>query len=252
MQFAILGSGSRGNASLIEADGSCVMVDCGFSMKETEARLARLGRQPDQINAILVTHEHTDHIKGVGAFSRKHKVPVYTTRGTGKSKMLGNLPSWHRISPEDSFSIGGLHIQSFPVPHDAREPCQFIFTDGNRRFAQLTDTGSSTSHIEQLLSGCHAMILECNHDPDMLSESMYPESVKQRIRSKYGHLSNGQAANFLQAIDVGQLQQIVLAHLSEQNNTPYLARESVSDALNCETDWIEIAEQDASLDWRTI
>lgn len=252
MQFAILGSGSRGNASLIETAEACVMVDCGFSMKETEARLAKLERQPANITAILVTHEHADHIKGAGAFARKHKVPVYMTRGTAKSRLLGELPDWQRFSPEQEFALHDLHIQSFPVPHDAREPCQFVFTDGDRRFAMLTDTGSSTSHIEQLLSGCHGMLLECNHDTDMLAESSYPVSLKKRISGGYGHLSNTQAADFLQAIDTDKLQQLVLAHLSEQNNTPELALEAVSEALDSEPDSIEIAKQDAILDWRTI
>lgn len=252
LQFAILGSGSRGNASLVETGKTCVMLDCGFSMKETEARLAKLKRNPAQISAILVTHEHSDHIKGVGAFARKHKVPVYATRGTGKSRLLGELPDWQRFVPEHGFALNDLHIQSFPVPHDANEPCQFVFSDGDRRFALLTDTGSSTSHIEQLLSGCHAMVLESNHDSDMLAESSYPLSLKRRISGQYGHLSNAQAAGFLTAIDTGKLQQIVLAHLSEQNNTPELAREAASEALNCAADWIDVAEQDATLDWRTI
>ncbi|MDH5181423.1 MAG: MBL fold metallo-hydrolase [Gammaproteobacteria bacterium] len=252
MQFAILGSGSRGNASLIETAGACVMVDCGFSMKETVSRLAKLQREPSDITAILVTHEHTDHIRGVGAFARKHSIPVYATRGTARSNLLGELPDWQAFNPEQAIVLNDMHIQAFPVPHDAREPCQFVFSDGDRRFAQLTDVGSSTSHIEQVLSGCHAMILECNHDPTMLAESSYPESLKRRISGMYGHLSNGQAADILAAIDTDKLQQVVLAHLSEQNNQPALAKHAVSTALGCDPEWLEVAEQDATRDWRTV
>ena len=252
MQFAVLGSGSRGNAMLVESNETCVMVDCGFSVKETEKRLAKLQRDPAQLTAILVTHEHSDHIKGVGAFARRYKTPVFSTRGTGGSRLLGELPDWQRIIPEQDIALNDLHVLSYPVPHDAREPCQFVFSDGDRRFGLLTDAGSSTSHIEQLLSGCHAMMLECNHDADMLSESSYPQSLKQRISGNFGHLSNAQATDFLQSIDTEQLQQLVVAHISEQNNTPALARQSVCDALGCEPAWVELASQDETLDWRTV
>jgi len=252
LQFAVLGSGSRGNAMLVESNDTCVMVDCGFSVKETEKRLAILQREPDEIDAILVTHEHSDHIKGVGAFSRRYKTPVFTTRGTGRSQSLGELPDWQRIIPEQDIAFNDLHIMSYPVPHDAREPCQFIFSNGDRRFGLLTDTGSSTTHIEQLMSGCHAMMLECNHDLDMLAESSYPASLKQRISGQFGHLSNEQAADFLRAIDTEKLEQLVVAHISEQNNTPTLVKQSVCEALECESDWIELADQDQPLNWRTV
>lgn len=237
---------------LVECDDTCVMIDCGFSVKETEKRLAKLNFEPEDIDAIFVTHEHSDHIKGVGAFSRRYKTPVYTTRGTGRSQLLGELPDWQRIVPEQEIEFNDLHILSYPVPHDAREPCQFIFSDGDRRLGLLTDSGSSTAHIEQLMSGCHAMMLECNHDTEMLSESSYPDSLKQRISGQYGHLSNVQSADFLRAIDTEVLEQLVVAHISEKNNTPTLAKQSVCEAMDCESDWFELASQDEPLDWRTV
>lgn len=251
MRFASLGSGSRGNATLIEQGTTRILVDSGFSAKELEARLGRLGCDPASITAVLVTHEHNDHIGGVGVFSRRFDIPVWMTTGTLNGHG-DSYPHVNLFSPHESFSVGDIAVEPFPVPHDAREPCQFILSDGGVRLGMLTDVGRSTQHIETLLSGCDALMLECNHDSEMLANGPYPPSLKRRVGGEHGHLSNVQAANLLQRLDVSRLQHIVAAHLSEKNNAPELAIAALAGVLNCEADWITVAEQDGGFDWRTI
>jgi phosphoribosyl 1,2-cyclic phosphodiesterase len=251
VRFASLGSGSRGNGTLVEHAGTCVLVDCGFTLRDTERRLARLGKDAASLSAILITHEHTDHISGVAALARKHALPVWMTPGTWSVKHFGDLPV-HFFNSHASFILGDLQIHPFPVPHDAREPSQFVFTDGVRRLGILTDTGCSTPHIEQMLAACDALLLECNHDSTMLANGPYNASLKQRVGGALGHLSNQQAAQLLTRIKHQGLQHIVAAHLSEKNNTPARVSAALSAALNCRPDEIAIAEQDAGLDWRTL
>jgi len=252
VRFASLGSGSKGNATLIRKRTTCVLVDNGFSLKETELRLARLGVEAAQLTAILVTHEHGDHIRGVGPLARKYGIPVWTTRGTASHVGLGELPELQYLDVHQPLELGDLEVQPFPVPHDAREPCQFAFGDGARRLGILTDTGSITTHIVEQLSGCDALMLECNHDTAMLLNGAYPESLKARVGGRFGHLSNQQAAELLAQLDTGCLQHLVAAHLSEQNNTPELVCYALSDVLNCTPDWITVAHQDTGLSWRDI
>jgi len=254
MRFALLGSGSRGNATLVEEGKTRLLVDCGFSVREVERRMARLGSTPESLSAILVTHEHNDHLAGVGALARKYGLPVWLTAGTeaAGSKRLGELPCIERLNCHSDFAIEALQLQPFPVPHDAREPCQFIFGNGDKRLGLLTDTGRSTQHIEQQLDACHALILESNHDPRMLAEGPYPPSLQARVGGGLGHLSNAQAAGILGNIDSSLLQHVVAAHLSEKNNRPELAVAALSEALDCEPGWITLADQDGGLDWREI
>lgn len=252
MNFASLGSGSKGNATLIRKKSTCVLVDNGFSVKESERRLARLGLAAEQLTAILVTHEHGDHIRGVGPLARKYQIPVWTTRGTANHVGLGQVPALNYIDVHQSLALGEIEVQPFPVPHDAREPCQFVFSDGAKRLGVLTDTGSTTPHIVDMLSGCDALILECNHDTAMLQNGIYPEALKARVGGRFGHLSNDQAAALLAQLNNQRLKHLVAAHLSEQNNTPQLASDALSQVLNCQTDWITIAQQDGGLDWREI
>ncbi len=237
---------------LIESGRTRLMLDNGFSVRETEKRLGCLGVDASSIDAILVTHEHSDHINGVGALCRKYGLLVYATRGTLNSHRLGELPASKVINSHQQFSIGDLQIHPFPVPHDAREPCQFLFDDGNRKLGILTDTGSSTAHIEAQLSGCDALVLECNHDIDMLAHGDYPYNVKLRVAGNYGHLNNEQAATLLQRIDTSSLQHIVAAHISEKHNTQILAQQTLSTALHCQRDWIAVADQHNGLDWRDV
>lgn len=230
------------------------MLDCGFSAKETVTRLARLGRAPADIKAILVTHEHDDHLGGVAAFARRYDIPVWMTAGTRTALNAGadRLPAVHTFSPHEAFEVDDLQIRPMPVPHDAREPAQFVFTDGDVRLGYLTDLGSATAYVEQALSGCHALVLECNHDRELLQNGTYPPSLKARIAGSHGHLSNDQAAELVRRLDLGWLRHIVAAHLSAQNNRPDLACAALAHALDCVPDWVQVADQDAGLPWRDV
>ena len=251
MRFASLGSGSKGNATLVEHESTRLLIDNGFPLAETGRRLARLGLDADDLTAVLVTHEHSDHIRGVAALARRQRLPVWMTAGT-RLACQDNVPDIRLFSAHEPFVIESLQISPFPVPHDAREPAQFVISDGQRRCGLLTDVGRITAHIESMLSGCHALILECNHDSSLLAEGAYPWSLKQRIAGNQGHLSNDQAAALLARLDCGQLQHIVAAHLSEQNNTAGHARAALSQALDCTEEWIAVCDQQNGLSWRAI
>jgi phosphoribosyl 1,2-cyclic phosphodiesterase len=254
MRFACLGSGSQGNSLVIEAAKTRLLLDCGFTLKEVIARLSRLGLQPDMVDGIIITHEHGDHIGGVERFARRFDVPVWLTHGTlrGAKKTFSTLPRINIIDSHQHFSIGAIDIQPYPVPHDAHEPIQFIFGDGATRLGVLTDTGCSTTHIETVLSRCHGLVLECNHDAQLLAKSNYPQSLKQRVGGRLGHLENTTSAKLLANLDCSLLQHLIAAHLSRINNTPHLARLALSGAINCEPDWIGVADQDLGFDWRQL
>ncbi len=252
LRFACLGSGSRGNALLVEAGQTCILVDNGFSLRETRKRLGAVGREPHDVAAILVTHEHSDHLNGVAALARRHNIPVWTTRGTAGHASLRDLAQLRILNCHTAFGIDDLEIQPYPVPHDAREPCQFVFSEGGCRFGMLTDAGYITPHIVDRLGACDALFLECNHDVPMLAQGPYPQALKARVAGRFGHLSNTQAAGLLAAISVSALQHLVAGHLSEQNNTPALASTALSRVLGCEDDWVAIAPQDACLAWREV
>jgi len=256
MRFASLGSGSAGNGLIVEAQATRLLLDCGFGLRDACTRLARLGLAPEQLSAIVVTHEHDDHAGGVFKFAQKYRIPVWLTHGT-LSMVERFLPTQRDfelriIDSHQAFSIGDLQVQPFPVPHDAREPVQFTFQDGKRRLGVLTDTGTSTPHIETMLSCCDALMLECNHDLDMLMNGPYTRPLKQRVSSRLGHLDNASSAKLLANLDNSRLQHIVAAHLSAKNNLPSLAKQALSEVLNCETDWIGIADQAEGLHWREI
>jgi phosphoribosyl 1,2-cyclic phosphodiesterase len=254
VRFAILGSGSQGNGLVVECGQTRLLLDCGFSTGETVRRLARLGLSPDQLSGILITHEHDDHVGGVARFARKYRLPVWLTPGTlrGLEGLFEGVDAVHRIEGYAPVCIGAVEVYPFPVPHDAREPSQFLFSDGDARLVVLTDAGRTTPLIERMLSGCHAAVIECNHDADMLADGDYPTSLKQRIAGRYGHLDNQAAARLLAAVDCTRLQHLVAAHLSQSNNRPELAQSALSAALNCAASWIGVADQAVGLDWREI
>ncbi len=254
MQFASLGSGSEGNALLVAAGETRVLMDCGFGLQDTLLRLARLGVSAEQLNGIIVTHEHGDHIGGVARLARKFDLPVWLTNGTLRSQpeTFDDIAHIHEIDPGQAFAIGEIEIIPYTVPHDASEPVQFVFNDGARRLGVLTDTGCGTAHIEQTLSGCHALVLECNHDPGMLANGDYPYNLKQRVGGNLGHLSNRDAAGILGRVDISRLQHLIAAHLSRKNNTAALAVEALSSVLNCEAGWVGVATQEEGFAWREI
>jgi phosphoribosyl 1,2-cyclic phosphodiesterase len=254
MRFASLGSGSQGNALVVEAGHTRLLLDCGFGLGESTARLARLGLEPRDLNAIVVTHEHDDHIGGVARLARKYELPVYLTYGT-LTALDGERAAVAEITIIDShtpFAVGDIEVRPYPVPHDAREPAQFVFGDGNATLGVLTDAGASTPHIVTMLSGLTALVLECNHDSDMLANGSYPPSLKRRIASRFGHLANDVAAQLLAGLDCSRLQHLIAAHLSQQNNTPELARAAMAGAIGCTPEWVCIATQDEGFAWRQI
>jgi phosphoribosyl 1,2-cyclic phosphodiesterase len=229
------------------------MLDCGFSLSETVARLARLELAPGCLNGILVTHEHGDHIAGVAKLARKYSIPVWLTHGTLRTQNAAfETLQITEINTHIAFAIGDILVQPYPVPHDATEPVQFVFGDGARRLGVLTDAGHVTPHIESTLNGCDALVLECNHDAGMLADGDYPWRLKQRVGGRFGHLSNVDAAALLGRLDNSHLQHVVAAHLSRKNNLAELAVRALSGVLGCEDDWIAVATQDEGLAWREI
>lgn len=252
MLVASLGSGSRGNATLIEAGRTALLIDCGFGIREMDRRLGRLHRSPVDLSGVLITHEHGDHARGVARLAARYRLDVWATQGTVAAARLEGLEGIRVFERDKPFAIGDFEIHPFAVPHDAREPCQFVLGDGVRRLGVLSDTGSITPGIAANLSGCDALLIECNHEERMLSAGPYPPSLKMRILGEHGHLSNAQAAALLGRIAHDRLQHVVAVHLSDRNNHPALARRALARALGCEPSWIGIADQDAGLGWREV
>ena len=250
MKFASLGSGSKGNSTLVQHGDTLLMVDNGFSIKETDKRLQRLGVVATDIDAILVTHEHSDHVCGVARFAKRYDIPVWASHGT--SKMIKKLDSINSFNSHQSFNVGDFIVEPIPVPHDAREPTQFAFKSNELKFALMTDTGSVTQHMVDALTDCDALLLECNYDRDMLLNSVYPESLKRRVMGDWGHLDNQQAIGLLQRLNTDNLQHLVLAHVSEKNNSHDLVLDSISAALQCDRAWLQVIDQEQGLDWCSV
>ena len=249
MRFASLGSGSEGNGLVVEAANTRVLMDCGFGLADTVARLARLGLQPEELAGIVVTHEHGDHIGGVGRLARKYKLPVWLTAGTlGMAQDLDGV-AVQVIDSHAAFVVEALEIQPYPVPHDAREPVQYVFSDGAKRLGVLTDSGCSTPHIEAMLAGVEALVLECNHDAAMLENGPYPASLKRRVGGRFGHLENSQSAALLEKLKHDRLQCVMAAHISRKNNTTTLAQRTLARVLECADDDVRVACQTAGFDW---
>jgi phosphoribosyl 1,2-cyclic phosphodiesterase len=254
MRFASLGSGSEGNGLLIEAGDTRILIDCGFGVRDCAARLARLGIEPASLTAIFVTHEHSDHVGGVPAFAGRHGIGVWLTFGTlsAVASRFEGLTRVYGFDSHDTLVLGDLEIRPFPVPHDAREPVQFVVSDGNHRLGVLTDLGMATPHVQASLTGCDALVLECNHDSAMLMGGSYPAALKARISGRHGHLCNADAGALLASLDCSRLQHVLAAHLSRENNRPELARAALAAALGCSADWVGLADQDNGFDWRSL
>lgn len=254
MRFASLGSGSDGNGLVVESGRTRVLIDCGFPVGDTVRRLGRLGLRPEDLDALVVTHEHTDHVSGVARFSTRYNLPVWASFGTlaGMNGRFAELYEPTGFNGGESFAIGGLCFDPFPVPHDAREPTQFVVTDGAKRLGHLTDLGEVTAHIVEILGGCEALLIECNHDRAMLAKSDYPYRLKQRIAGRLGHLDNEAAADLLARVDRKRLRHVIAAHLSQQNNLAELAQTALAGALGCTLEWIGVASAEDGLDWREL
>ena len=234
MRFAVLGSGSKGNCLYVEGGGTAILIDAGFSGKEITRRLAQIDRRPEQIAAIFLTHEHSDHIVGAGVLSRALSIPVYANCGTvlaGEAK-IGKPHVWREFASGDRFEFAGLRLHSFAISHDSSDPVAFVISDGDCQIACCTDTGYATNLIRTRLSGCQALVLEFNHDPNMLKNGPYPLELQQRIRSRRGHLANAQAGELLRELVHNRLRLVLPAHLSETNNAPELALAAAQQALD--------------------
>lgn len=251
MRFSSLGSGSKGNGTLIDSSGHLILIDCGFTLKQSVARLERLGVSGHQLSAILVTHEHGDHINGVGPLARKFSIPVYATPGTARSGKLGRIDDLRLIHGYRPFTVGPFTVMPVAVPHDAVEPAQFIVEKDNRKLGVLTDLGSISAHVELSYQQCDALLLEANHDPLMLASGDYPSSLKERVGGAWGHLSNQQAGQLLQRIDCSKLQHLVVAHISGQNNRLDLAEAAIGPEAEG-VGRVIYACQDQGFDWLDI
>lgn len=255
IRFASLGSGSSGNATLVEASHGVtttrLLIDCGFSLRELNARLARLGLACDDLDAVFVTHEHGDHVGCALSLARRCDVPLLTSRGTWRAIDDGEpLGTLRFVRDGEAVAIGDLELHPYTVPHDAHEPLQLTCSDGASRLGVLTDAGSITPHLVESLQRCDALLLECNHDPHLLAASNYPASLKARIAGPRGHLANETAAQVLAACRHDGLRHVVAAHLSERNNRPALAQAALAAVLGCRDDEIAVADPLLGLDWR--
>ncbi len=235
MRCTILASGSKGNCTVIEGESGAILIDAGLSTKELLQRLARTECPPEAIGAVIVTHEHGDHIRGLDVLARRLDIPVYATGGTLldflNHRRTSDKPIDTRICRHhEQFSLGGFLVEPFATSHDAAEPCGFVIRENGARFGYCTDTGIITTHMLALLRHCDGLVLESNHCPEMLASGPYPESLKRRIRSSRGHLSNAAASESLRALGA-DVPQIILAHLSEINNTPERAKMSAREGL---------------------
>lgn len=253
LRFCSLGSGSSGNATLVEARSGAtttrLLVDCGFSLRELEARLERAGVALCDIDAVFVTHEHGDHVGCAATLARRHGIALWASRGTHAAIGAPELETLRYARDGEPIAVGDLLLQPYTVPHDAREPLQLVCSDGAARLGMLTDAGAPTPHLLRQLERCDALLLECNHDRALLAGSSYPPALKARIAGRHGHLANDTAAEILAACLHGGLRHLVAAHLSERNNTPALAAAALAAAAGTTPDDIRVADPLAGLAW---
>lgn len=256
IRFKSLGSGSSGNATIVQARSGTrvahLLVDCGLGIRELDKRLGAAGMLADQIDAIFVTHEHGDHVGCARQLALRERIPVWMSEGTYAAIGQPDFGGMLRIACDGSaFEVDGLEVRPFTVPHDAREPLQLTCTDGDVRLGILTDLGHVTAHVAQELGGCATLLLECNHDEELLRNSPYPAFLKRRVGGAYGHLANSAAAALAQALVAsGRLRQVMAAHLSEQNNKPELARDALTGALGTAAE-IHVADGPSGCGWLT-
>lgn len=247
MQYISVSSGSSGNCHFISNGSTKILVDAGLSGKKIEKNLLQHSQDLKEIQGIFVTHEHTDHIKGVGIISRRYDIPVYATEGTwrGMQDNIGGISEQNRklITIGKSVDIGTIQLDAYSVPHDALEPCGFTITNGKKKLSIATDLGYVTKEVVKALYGSDFVVLESNYDEELLRYSGYPYSLKARLRSNQGHLSNEDAGKLAVALVKSGITRISLAHLSKENNHPMLAQQVVSDMMKEQ----QITEKDVAL-----
>ena len=254
IRFKSLGSGSSGNATVVQARSEShlthLLIDCGLGIRQLDMRLGQAGMLADQIDAIFVTHEHGDHIGCARQLALRDRIPVWMSHGTYTAMGEPDFEGLLRIACDSvEIEVGGLQVRPFTVPHDAREPLQLTCSDGDVRLGILTDLGHASSHVLGALAGCATLLLECNHDPQMLAASAYPAFLKRRVGGDWGHLANDAAAAIAQAIRPHGLRQVVAAHLSEQNNRPELVRRALAGAMACGEADIHVADGKNGCGW---
>ncbi|MFH1176814.1 MAG: MBL fold metallo-hydrolase [Acidobacteriota bacterium] len=230
MRLSILASGSSGNALVAQAGDTRVLIDCGLSLRRLGRRMGAVGLEVAALDAVVISHEHTDHTRGLEVFLRHHQIPVLATAGTA-GVLRKEVPLLEPLVSGREVTIGELAVLPVSTSHDAREPVGFVLTHGDCRVGVITDTGVGTQLLIERISGCHALLLECNHDLDMLRAGPYPWPLKQRIASRTGHLSNEQARAVLEAIVHGELELVVGMHLSRENNRPELVERELQQLL---------------------
>lgn len=233
LEVVVLASGSSGNAVLVVADGTAILVDAGLSARSLTRRLAAAGWSPDALAGIVITHEHSDHVRGLEVLTRRHSVPVWATRGTW-GRLALRTSSGGELCSGSERRIGALSVLPVATSHDAAEPVAVVLDDGRHRVAVCTDTGTVTRLLAERLAGCDLLCLESNHDTDMLLHGPYPWPLKQRIRSSTGHLGNHQTAEALAELGGPRLRAVVGMHLSEHNNTPGLVAAGLRSAVGAE------------------
>jgi phosphoribosyl 1,2-cyclic phosphodiesterase len=245
LAVCILASGSRGNATFVSSGSTSILIDAGLSGIEIERRLKSKGLSPKDLDAILVSHEHTDHIQGVGVLSRRFNLPVYINSKTQGAAFpqIGKVHDVKNFACGSTFLINDLAIHPFSISHDAEDPVGFTLNQNGTTIGIATDLGIVTAMVKEHLKGCSLLILEANHDEDMLINGPYPWSVKQRVKSRTGHLSNAASKQLLNEIQHDRLKHVILAHLSETNNTPQKAVDEVGKALNPNNVQLDVAVQ---------
>ncbi len=247
--FASMGSGSQGNGTLLCFDSTRLLIDCGFTLKQTLLRLLRLGLAPEDLSAVLVTHEHSDHINGVLPLARRYGLPVYLSHGTkvglrGDTKDIDLRP----LPAGAEFYVGDVHVMAVPVPHDAREPIQFVAQSQGRRIGVLTDIGHITDRVQAAYAGCQGLLVESNHDLEMLRNGPYPPRLQRRVGGNYGHLNNEQALAFVQALAPAAGSRVLIGHISEKNNCPALLTR-LYEPLRTSLPLLAMATQTGGSDW---
>ncbi len=247
-----LGSGSKGNATIIATQNTCLLVDCGFGLKELSRRMLEKGLGPKDLTGILVTHEHSDHASGVRALAKRYQLPVWLTRGCQLHKSFEMMNNHHILHADEALTIGDIQVLPFRVPHDAREPVQFIFSHEDRRIALLTDLGHITPHILEMMSSIDILLLEFNHDTNLLKYGDYPKKLKDRVSGHFGHLNNQQAISLLKQVPLEQIKHVVAMHLSEKNNRTQIVSQLLETQLGDSSVCYQIADQLNGFPWLTV
>jgi phosphoribosyl 1,2-cyclic phosphodiesterase len=258
MRFVVLGSGSGGNAAVVECGGLRLMIDAGLSAKQLSLRLRQVGIEPESLDGVLLTHEHGDHVRGLKIFIKQNPVPIYATAATARVVREAGIEAgqWKIFEAGQAFSLGATHIETFAIQHDAVDPVGFVVGDGARRLGFLSDAGFVTRSMTERLRGLHGLFVEANYDEDLLeADTKRPWSIKQRISSRHGHLSNNQVADLIRDIAHPALGRVVLGHLSSDCNTPEIIlshlRNCLSETGNGHVD-LHCACQDEPSAWFTL